>query len=995
MWLIGVFSYLFFYEEIHDKKWAFLSSVVYQLSGYTIYFLQGEGTYTIQVYSTIALFIVWTIHHRPSYLNLIYLTLALTATYYSSFNLQGSFHLLMVGVLTIYRYLSTKIYRARHILTVFWSFALFMTIALAWIIPAWDDLSLGNRIGVGVYKLWTASPFMTSLHLFIPEAFGIHYGNSVPIFDFIPTTPPRVHTHGYMFQFFGTLAMLLIALGIMSQPKKSQGNFWSIYIILALLLLVYANPFQAIFHMLLHSTYHPYANQVLVPLGASIMVGLSGKYLEERGEEFSIDSKPMAMVLFVCAIVLLTFVALGLACFPTLVETARTIIHPFLILLILSLFAYHQWSKIINRTLNQILPIVGLSLLAFIVVYNLGIKTDPNGIFLSHYKNMSASMAMLLVTGLWSWSFTNKNMTWNNLFTSLAPIIIAICLLVMLYPWSKDAGGAYVLPREQSLTLALMGLGKFLLVSMIFVTVVTSWSQKKISAKLLFPLLLCLVLFDQLPANKVHTYMVKNPFESTSSPFAPVSSKFTRNDDTSFEFDNKNYRINRPGFALRELNSLKEHYADHFVVAGMRSYGGHYPSVYHHYAKFVRAFSPNAAINTGLWSSVDDERFLDLIGVGYDYKSAKGIEIRPTALSRFMLFRSYEVMPNDDEALARLKDPEFSPKKVLILNEAPNFPNNPVSPAQEKLEYIEHNSDNIELNIETETPGLVFFGDTYHKGWKVTVNGQEQSIIQADFNFMAIPVPAGKSLVKFHFFPDSVSMGLWVGGVGVGLFFLSATGMYVARRRIDGEDFLDKAIFTPKILSDLPDNYRWTSMALGVFAFVASAQAILNYKPAYSSSKISNNLEIYELKKNDGKTYHKTQAKVKITASTYLFPDAPRSFKDLWYSKPPLKFPQWLEAKYSYPVRKTLITIQAQSDGPENHEHKRAPKDFVLLGSNDHMQWDPLLEVENALFKVNKQGQRTTWTFPNKNSYKYYRLEMLANNGDVGILSIANWALSK
>ena len=58
----------------------------------------------------------------------------------------------------------------------------------------------------------------------------------------------------------------------------------------------------------------------------------------------------------------------------------------------------------------------------------------------------------------------------------------------------------------------------------------------------------------------------------------------------------------------------------------------------------------------------------------------------------------------------------------------------------------------------------------------------------------------------------------------------------------------------------------------------------------------------------------------------------------------------------------------------------RAPKSWSLLGSNDGVSWTTLDTQTNQADTVS--GDTRTYTVASPGSYKYYRLNVTANNGD-------------
>lgn len=62
-------------------------------------------------------------------------------------------------------------------------------------------------------------------------------------------------------------------------------------------------------------------------------------------------------------------------------------------------------------------------------------------------------------------------------------------------------------------------------------------------------------------------------------------------------------------------------------------------------------------------------------------------------------------------------------------------------------------------------------------------------------------------------------------------------------------------------------------------------------------------------------------------------------------------------------------------------EPNRAPKDFTLKGSNDGSAFTTVATVTNQTSWTS--GQTRTFTVTSPGSYRYYRLDVTANNGDV------------
>lgn len=77
----------------------------------------------------------------------------------------------------------------------------------------------------------------------------------------------------------------------------------------------------------------------------------------------------------------------------------------------------------------------------------------------------------------------------------------------------------------------------------------------------------------------------------------------------------------------------------------------------------------------------------------------------------------------------------------------------------------------------------------------------------------------------------------------------------------------------------------------------------------------------------------------------------------------------------------TAYSITSANDAPE-----RDPKNWVFQGSNDGTSWTDLQVQTNQLFIT--RFKKRTYVVPNTTSYKYYRLNITANNG-AGITQLA------
>jgi hypothetical protein len=140
------------------------------------------------------------------------------------------------------------------------------------------------------------------------------------------------------------------------------------------------------------------------------------------------------------------------------------------------------------------------------------------------------------------------------------------------------------------------------------------------------------------------------------------------------------------------------------------------------------------------------------------------------ALPRASLFYSAEVLP-DEDVIARLKDPTFDPLKQVIISaqslpaEAAGAPGPfaaaaPVAARAARI--VSYDSQHVQIETESDAPAILMLNDTHYPGWRVSINGQLAPMLQADYLFRAVVVPAGHATVEFAYAPTSFRLGALV-----------------------------------------------------------------------------------------------------------------------------------------------------------------------------------------------------------------------------------------
>jgi hypothetical protein len=162
------------------------------------------------------------------------------------------------------------------------------------------------------------------------------------------------------------------------------------------------------------------------------------------------------------------------------------------------------------------------------------------------------------------------------------------------------------------------------------------------------------------------------------------------------------------------------------------------------------------------------------------YDDEVEIYLNRHAFPRAFVVYKAEIVPGMDEAIDRMKEEEFDPSQVAVI-EADRPPPELVALEEEKattgssVEITEYGDNRVKLTVETESAGLLVLSDTYYPGWKAYVDGKRTPIYATDLAFRSVYLEPGEHEVKFVYSPRSFKMGVLISGLS-----LLALGAYAS-----------------------------------------------------------------------------------------------------------------------------------------------------------------------------------------------------------------------
>lgn len=82
----------------------------------------------------------------------------------------------------------------------------------------------------------------------------------------------------------------------------------------------------------------------------------------------------------------------------------------------------------------------------------------------------------------------------------------------------------------------------------------------------------------------------------------------------------------------------------------------------------------------------------------------------------------------------------------------------------------------IQIDVCCRSPQLLSVAESYHSGWRLTVDGTPQSTCRINGDFLGCPVEAGQHEVVFEFRPESLHRGWIASMIGLGLVLCCFSG---------------------------------------------------------------------------------------------------------------------------------------------------------------------------------------------------------------------------
>jgi hypothetical protein len=815
VFLCGVFGFLFFREELGNARWAFLAALLYQAGEFTFWSITTYSTIQLHTFCIATLYLIWTAHRRRAIVSYALWMPCLAILYAGGNPLYCFAAFVLVMILFVYHYgrASWMLWQRRSSLVsssespweegrkrrevlAFYGAAATAALLTAprWLPVAHALLFVGTRVGGmgGIEYAWGRTFHL--LRALIPEVFGISFRDSMP---YLQALGAGGHTHGQGYSFFGVAGVLCVILALVLRVPKAR--FWLWFLLLSSAWLVVFPPLSAVLNLLAYPMNHMILPRFMIPIAFCAVAGHAAAYLEANWDRVAAKiHRPLFGIIGLVALLAITvwaiyqtFLIYGPGANPVEAPAHRQALMrakgealacvAFLLAvgnLIVRSAGQKRWSPWL---------VAGVAPGAVLLLYWLSTRGQQfaNPLYRSSFLFLTISSVSALLFLLVYLAF-ERGLLSRGIFHLCCLMLVLGAAGVSLAPTLVEG---QLTSRQITLTLG-FGTFKFLVLGLGMVYLLLSMSRRPDLRPVLLSSLCTLLLIDLLPSNKNYSRQIREPFAhlerlypQANDVFSPAtfrSAEEQRFAEPKATLNLHLYRLNHPHLALRLWST--EIQTNIPGLYGVRSYGGVNSDVPRRLAELIARFRPAAIHATAVDTFLTDSTLLDVLGCGYDLGSAGQIIERPTALARFMLFHRSRVVPEDKQLLDRLAAKDFVPRDQLLLEHDPGIELPVHGPQAEFVDYASPKTSELHISCDSPAPALLFFGDSYDPGWEARVNGRKVTIQRADYSFMAVPVPAGKSEVVFQFRPRPFIAGLAISGCGLVLFLGALLAAWRRRR---------------------------------------------------------------------------------------------------------------------------------------------------------------------------------------------------------------------
>ena len=154
----------------------------------------------------------------------------------------------------------------------------------------------------------------------------------------------------------------------------------------------------------------------------------------------------------------------------------------------------------------------------------------------------------------------------------------------------------------------------------------------------------------------------------------------------------------------------------------------------------------------------------------------------PHALPWFYLAPQYEIVPDEELILQKLRDPTALPTRTVLIEEDPGMAGDAQATDAGTVERLEYDERRGYLKLKTQAQGarILVISQNHHPNWHATVDGEPAPLIRANYLWTAVALAPGEHVVELAYRDPilAIARGITLGGVAV---FIAAIALCIRK----------------------------------------------------------------------------------------------------------------------------------------------------------------------------------------------------------------------
>jgi len=124
------------------------------------------------------------------------------------------------------------------------------------------------------------------------------------------------------------------------------------------------------------------------------------------------------------------------------------------------------------------------------------------------------------------------------------------------------------------------------------------------------------------------------------------------------------------------------------------------------------------------------------------------------ALPRATLFSNWEIVTNDEAALAKMIEPSFDPARAILLTKPLPAQPSGTNPDLAAVKITSYAPATIHLEAAPTKPSVLMMADKYDPDWQVFVDGKRGEVLKCNYLMRGVYLEPGKHEIEFRFRPN-------------------------------------------------------------------------------------------------------------------------------------------------------------------------------------------------------------------------------------------------